>query len=29
MDEYARWLKPFIPEVPVQYISTGCDFWTV
>jgi putative NIF3 family GTP cyclohydrolase 1 type 2 len=26
---FAEWLKPLIPEVPVQYILTGCDFWTV
>jgi putative NIF3 family GTP cyclohydrolase 1 type 2 len=26
---FAEWLKPLIPEVPVQYIPTGCDFWTV
>jgi putative NIF3 family GTP cyclohydrolase 1 type 2 len=29
MEEYALWLKPFIPEVPVQYIPTTCEFWSV
>jgi len=29
MEEFAQWLKPFVPEVPVQYISTTDEFWTV
>jgi putative NIF3 family GTP cyclohydrolase 1 type 2 len=29
MDEFARWLKPFVPEVPVRLISTTDEFWTV
>ena len=29
MEEFAQWLKPFVTEVPVQYISTTDEFWTV
>jgi putative NIF3 family GTP cyclohydrolase 1 type 2 len=29
MEWFAQWLKPFVPEVPVQYISTTDEFWTV
>ena len=29
MEEFAKWLKPFVPEVPVQYISTTDEFWSV
>ncbi len=29
MEEFARWLKPFVPEVPVRLISTTDEFWTV
>jgi putative NIF3 family GTP cyclohydrolase 1 type 2 len=29
MDEFARWVKPFIPEVPVRWIPTTDEFWTV
>jgi putative NIF3 family GTP cyclohydrolase 1 type 2 len=29
MEEFARWLKPFVPEVPVRLVSTTDEFWTV
>jgi putative NIF3 family GTP cyclohydrolase 1 type 2 len=29
MDEFARWLKPYVPEVPVRLVSTTDEFWTV
>lgn len=29
MDWFAKWLKPLVPEVPVRYIPTTDDFWTV
>ena len=29
MEEFAKWLKPFVPEVPVQYVSTTDEFWSV
>jgi putative NIF3 family GTP cyclohydrolase 1 type 2 len=29
MDWFAKWLTPFVPEVPVRYIPTGDDFWMV
>jgi len=29
MHEFARWLKPMISEVPVEYIPTTDEFWTV
>jgi putative NIF3 family GTP cyclohydrolase 1 type 2 len=29
MNEFARWLKPLVPEVPVQFIPTTDEFWTV
>jgi putative NIF3 family GTP cyclohydrolase 1 type 2 len=29
MNEFARWLKPIIPEVQVQFIPTTDEFWTV
>ena len=29
MEEFAHWLKPFVPEVPVRLISTTDEFWTV
>ena len=29
MDEFARWVKPFVPEVPVRWIPTTDEFWTV
>ena len=29
MDEFARWIKPIVPEVPVQFVPTRDDFWTV
>jgi len=29
MEWFARWLKPLVPEVPIQYISTTDEFWTV
>jgi putative NIF3 family GTP cyclohydrolase 1 type 2 len=28
MKECARWLKTFIPEVPIEYIPSGEPFWT-
>jgi putative NIF3 family GTP cyclohydrolase 1 type 2 len=27
MDECARWLKPFIPDVPVEFVPTAQPFW--
>ncbi len=29
MREFASWSTPFIPEVPVRYVATGDEFWTV
>jgi len=29
MDEFARWLRPFVPEVKIQFIPTRDQFWTV
>jgi putative NIF3 family GTP cyclohydrolase 1 type 2 len=29
MDEFAQWIKPFVPELPVQFVPTRDDFWTV
>jgi putative NIF3 family GTP cyclohydrolase 1 type 2 len=29
MDEFARWIKPLVPEVPVRFIATTDEFWTV
>ena len=29
MQAFADFLRPLVPEVPVQYISTECIFWTV
>lgn len=29
MDEFARWVKPFVPELPVRWIPTTDEFWTV
>jgi putative NIF3 family GTP cyclohydrolase 1 type 2 len=29
MNEFARWLKPYVPEVPVRFIATTDEFWTV
>jgi hypothetical protein len=29
MEEFARWLKPIVTEVPVQFIPTTDEFWTV
>lgn len=29
MEEFAQWLKPYVPEVPVRLISTTDEFWTV
>ena len=28
MKECARWLKTFVPEVPVEFIASGEPFWT-
>jgi putative NIF3 family GTP cyclohydrolase 1 type 2 len=29
MNEFARWIRPFVPEAPVRYIPTTDEFWTV
>ena len=29
MQAFADFLRPLVPEAPVQYISTGCVFWSV
>lgn len=29
MQPFATWLKPLVPEVPVQYIPTTDEFWSV
>jgi putative NIF3 family GTP cyclohydrolase 1 type 2 len=29
MDEFAQWIKPIVPELPVQFVPTRDDFWTV
>jgi hypothetical protein len=29
MDEFASWIKPIVPEVPVQFVPTRDDSWTV
>jgi len=29
MQAFASWLKPLVPEVPVQYIPTTDEFWNV
>jgi putative NIF3 family GTP cyclohydrolase 1 type 2 len=29
MDEFARWLKPFVPEVPIRFIATTDEYWSV
>ena len=29
MDEFARWLKPIVREVPIKFIPTTDEFWTV
>lgn len=29
MDEFARWLKPLVPEVPIQFVATTDEFWSV
>jgi putative NIF3 family GTP cyclohydrolase 1 type 2 len=29
MEEFARWLKPLVPEVAIQFIPTTDGFWTV
>jgi putative NIF3 family GTP cyclohydrolase 1 type 2 len=29
MQAFASWLKPLVPEVPVQYIPTTDEFWSV
>jgi len=29
MEEFAHWLKPLVPEVPIQFIPTTDEFWTV
>jgi hypothetical protein len=27
--EVANWLRPLVPQVPVQYIPTADEFWAV
>src|SRR4029077_9193900 len=29
MNWFAKWLQPIVPEVPVKFISTTDEFWTV
>jgi putative NIF3 family GTP cyclohydrolase 1 type 2 len=29
MDEFAKWVKPLVPELSVKFIPTHDDFWTV
>jgi putative NIF3 family GTP cyclohydrolase 1 type 2 len=29
MNEFARWLKPLVTEVPIRFIPTTDEFWTV
>jgi putative NIF3 family GTP cyclohydrolase 1 type 2 len=29
MEEFARWLKTFVSEVPVRFVPTTDEFWTV
>jgi putative NIF3 family GTP cyclohydrolase 1 type 2 len=29
MEEFARWLKPLVPEVRVEWVPTTDEFWTV
>jgi putative NIF3 family GTP cyclohydrolase 1 type 2 len=29
MDAFASFLRPLVPEVPIQFISTECFFWSV
>jgi hypothetical protein len=29
MNWFAKWLTPLVPEVPVKFISTTDEFWTV
>lgn len=29
MDEFARWLRPIVTEVPVEFVATTDEFWTV
>jgi hypothetical protein len=29
MRYFAEWSKPFLPEVPVKYIATTDEYWTV
>ena len=29
MNYFAQWLKPFVPEVPVRFVATTDEFWTV
>jgi hypothetical protein len=28
MKECARWLKTFVPEVPIEFVPSGEPFWT-
>jgi hypothetical protein len=28
MEEFANWLRPFVPEVKVQFIPAQDQFWT-
>jgi hypothetical protein len=29
MRYFAEWSQPFLPEVPVKFVPTGDQFWTV
>jgi hypothetical protein len=29
MRHFAEWAQPFLPEIPVRYIATTDEFWTV
>jgi putative NIF3 family GTP cyclohydrolase 1 type 2 len=29
MNNFARWSQPFLPEIPVRYIATTDEYWTV
>jgi putative NIF3 family GTP cyclohydrolase 1 type 2 len=29
MDELARWLTPIVPEIPVKFVATTDEYWTV
>ena len=29
MNEFAGWLKPFVPEAPIRWIPTTDEIWAV